>query len=266
MTYIELINEFWKLNAIKPFGVTDTAVYLYLLQQCNIQRWQNPFEVSTKIMECTLGISRKAIIESRNRLKRRGLIDFTEGSRYTSPIYTLTALSESDGPTHYAGSNPEDKDGNNTNKTVEVKADDKTDGNAEVNADSNAIGNVDGNIQGNVNGNTYKNKTKTKEKDLLEKLSVESKKKALTPFEMIGEYRRTSGNPGYLKFLDWLEASAPYVSHHIKPLSEDEFERLRAQFGSRAITVNIHNIENRKDLRKKYASLYRTLINWCKKD
>ena len=101
---------------------------------------------------------------------------------------------------------------------------------------------------------------------LLEKLSVESKKKALTPFEMIGEYRRNSGNTGYLKFLDWLEASAPYVSHHIKPLSEDEFERLRAQFGSRAITVNIHNIENRKDLRKKYASLYRTLINWCKKD
>ena len=196
MTYIELINEFWQLNAIKPFGVTDTAVYLYLLQQCNIQRWQNPFEVSTKIMECTLGISRKAIIESRNRLKRRGLIDFTEGSRYASPIYILTALSESDGPTHYAGCDPEDKDGNNTNKTVEVKADDKTDGNAEVNADSNAIGNVDGNIQGNVNGNTYKNKTKTKEKDLLEKLSVESKKKALTPFEMIGEYRRNSGNTG----------------------------------------------------------------------
>ena len=56
------------------------------------------------------------------------------------------------------------------------------------------------------------------------------------------------------------------MSHHIKPLSEDEFERLRAQFGSRAITVNIHNIENRKDLRTKYASLYRTLINWCKRE
>lgn len=27
--------------------------------------------------------------------------------------------------------------------------------------------------------------------------------------------------------------------------------------------VNIQNIENRKDLRKKYDSRYQTLLNWC---
>lgn len=217
MTYIDLINEFWKLNAIKPFEVTDLAVYLYLLQQCSIRHWQNPFEVSTKNMECALGISRKAIIKSRNRLKRRGVIDFTDGSRYTTPIYTLIALSESDGPAHYTGRNPEDKDSNNTDRTVEVKADDKTDSNAEGNADSNAIGNVDGNIQGNANGNTYKNKTK--DKDLVEKLSYESKKKALSPAKMIEEYRRNRDNPNYLIFLDWIELNKthpmwPEISSH----------------------------------------------------
>ena len=43
---------------------------------------------------------------------------------------------------------------------------------------------------------------------------------------LIGEYRRTCDNPGYLKFLDWLEASAPYESHHIKPLSASPYRTL----------------------------------------
>ena len=81
MTYIELINEFWRLNAIEPFNATDTKVYLYLLHQCNIRGWINPFQLQTRNLELALGISRRAIIESRDRLKQRGLIDY-----YCCPI------------------------------------------------------------------------------------------------------------------------------------------------------------------------------------
>ena len=81
---------------------------------------------------------------------------------------------------------------------------------------------------------------------------------------MICEYRKGSDNECYLKFLDWIEDVAPYVARNINPLNETEFEKLKAAFSSKAIMVNIQNIENRKNLRKKYNSLYRTLLNWCK--
>ncbi|MDD6227478.1 MAG: hypothetical protein PUA94_00340 [Bacteroidales bacterium] len=237
MTYIELINEFWQQDRFKPFNDTDMRLYFFLLNECNIRKWLNPYELQTQYLEAMLRIKRKAIAEARNRLKQRGLIDFK---------------AKTNNPTVYAI--------NNVKLSNHLLAELFPHGNNQDTIKEQST------VQSRNNEETCNIEYKTKEKDLLEKLSDESKKKALTPFEMIGEYRRTSGNPGYLKFLDWLEASAPYVSHHIKPLSEDEFERLRAQFGSRAITVNIHNIENRKDLRTKYASLYRTLINWCKRE
>ena len=237
MTYIELINEFWRQDRFKPFNDTDMRLYFFLLNECNIRKWLNPYELQTQYLEAMLRIKRKAITEARNRLKQRGLIDFK---------------AKTNNPTVYVI--------NNVKLSNDLLAELFPHGNNQETIKKQST------VQSSNNEETCNKEYKTKEKDLLEKLSVESKKKALTPIEMIGDYRRTSSNTGYLKFLDWLEASAPYVSHHIKPLSEDEFERLRAQFGSRAITVNIHNIENRKDLRKKYASLYRTLINWCKKD
>lgn len=33
-----------------------------------------------------------------------------------------------------------------------------------------------------------------------------------------------------------------------------------------SLARNIDNLENRRDLRSRYTSLYRTLLNWCAKD
>ena len=64
-------------------------------------------------------------------------------------------------------------------------------------------------------------------------------------------------------FIDRIKNAAPYVAHNINPLYETEFENLNSAFSSKAIMVNIQDIENLKHLRKKYNSLYRTLLNWC---
>ncbi len=234
MTYIELINEFWKQNGFKPFGAMDTTVYMYLLHQCNIREWLNPFELQTRNLELSLGITRKMIQESKNRLKQRGLIDYSDGNRGKTPTYTILGL-------------------------YDICVSHK-----------NVNGNITRNVNGNINGNIKEtqietqNKTKTKDKDLKENPLTGGKRKALSPSERIAEFKKQSGNESYLKFLDWIEENAPYVSRNINPLSEVEFEKLKAAFGSKAIMVNIQNIENRKDLRKKYNSLYRTLLNWCK--
>lgn len=71
-------------------------MYFYLLHQCNIRRWINPFELKTKDLELTLGISRTTIAALRNRLKQRGFIDFAKGLGSGKAIYRLTGVKITD--------------------------------------------------------------------------------------------------------------------------------------------------------------------------
>lgn len=66
------------------------------------------------------------------------------------------------------------------------------------------------------------------------------------------------------KFDEWIKRNAPYVYSNLSPLTEKEFESLKEKYTSKQIADTIEQIENRKDLRKKYTCLYRTLLNWLK--
>lgn len=89
MTYIELLNRFWDFYRVKKFSDIDTAIYFFLLNECNIRRWLNPFELQTRNIEICFGISRKTIGEARNRLKQRGLIDFIEAQGRGPTTYLM---------------------------------------------------------------------------------------------------------------------------------------------------------------------------------
>jgi hypothetical protein len=89
MTYVELMNRFWALFQIKIFSSNDALLYFYLLKVWDSKRGLNPFELRSRNTEDVLRIARKTIIESRNRLKQRGLIDFYEGTGKKSPTYTI---------------------------------------------------------------------------------------------------------------------------------------------------------------------------------
>ena len=67
------------------------------------------------------------------------------------------------------------------------------------------------------------------------------------------------------RFSAWLSQECPYIAAHLKPLTDAELDKLKQQFGTEAIMEVCCEIENRKDLRKNYTSLYRTLLNWLKK-
>ena len=96
MTYIELLNNFWDSTRFNPCSSNEAAMYFYLLHQCNIRRWINPFELKTRDLELTLGISRTTIAALRNRLKQRGFIDFAKGLGSGKAIYRLTGVKISD--------------------------------------------------------------------------------------------------------------------------------------------------------------------------
>lgn len=92
MNYYDLSRNFWNLNRDKAFGHVDTAMYFFLLNECNIRRWLNPFELQTRNLEIMLGISRKTIVEARNRLKQRGVVDFIEGKGRGATTYKIEGL------------------------------------------------------------------------------------------------------------------------------------------------------------------------------
>ena len=73
-------------------------------------------------------------------------------------------------------------------------------------------------------------------------------------------------NPDFEKFEIWIKENAPYCSNpkNLKQLSESEFLKLKEDYTAMQIADIITQLENRKDLRKKYATLYRTLLNWLK--
>lgn len=90
MTYIELINDFWQEFEDEAMKPNDALLYLYLLKVCNSKGWENPFELSNKRIRLCLEINDKAIIESRERLVERGLIEVTNGERNRkAPTYKL---------------------------------------------------------------------------------------------------------------------------------------------------------------------------------
>ena len=121
MTYIELINQFWRHHENDPFSHIEIVLYFYLLKICNSNNWENPFKRSTNLICAEIGISRKSLSDYRNRLKQKGLIDYKEGLKnQTSAIYTLVYVST---------------------------------GNIKGNILGNINGNMNGNIHGNINGN-----------------------------------------------------------------------------------------------------------------
>ena len=238
MTYIELINEFWKNDLVDPTPAMEAKFYFHLLNECNIREWINPFELQSRITEVKLLITRKTIGEVRNRLRQRGLIDF---------------VAEKNKPTVYLIKNVNLKDTDcllNCFPQVTIKK-------HETAQSGNNIG---------YNSETYIEDIRLKIQEKEKPPKGGKKKSARSTDETIEEYLQQSRDENYIRFLNWTRQHTPYVAGHMAPLTEDQFRKLREEFGAQTVRVCMENLENRKDLRKKYSGLYRTLINWCRRE
>lgn len=83
------------------------------------------------------------------------------------------------------------------------------------------------------------------------------------------ETRVSSCSPEYEKFLEWLKENAPFCANtknFPKQITETELGKLKDKYSGKQIADIIEQIENRKDLRKRYTNLYRTILNWAKKE
>lgn len=95
MTYLDYINQFWQTQDNVQFSPNEAYLYFYLLKECNTQGWENPFECPNRRILLSIGMSEPTLIDCRNRLQQKGLIDFQAGKRRSkSPVYYLNNLSK----------------------------------------------------------------------------------------------------------------------------------------------------------------------------
>lgn len=73
-------------------------------------------------------------------------------------------------------------------------------------------------------------------------------------------------SPDFVKFQIWIEKNAPNVSKMRYPFTEDEFVRLKDDFGVKYIQSLILQMHNYKPLLKKYQSANLTFRNWAKRE
>lgn len=96
MSYIELLNNFWRRYREGKLKSADALLYLFLLNECNSLKWKNPFEMQTWKISELLGLTRKTISDARFRLEENGFLKFSEAVGRGPAIYFLEDVSVSD--------------------------------------------------------------------------------------------------------------------------------------------------------------------------
>jgi hypothetical protein len=75
MYYLELIQRFWDFNQKNQIGATGISMYLFLLKT-GYDNNRYDFHISDVAMSKTLGLTRKTIKSTKEKLAKFGLIEF----------------------------------------------------------------------------------------------------------------------------------------------------------------------------------------------
>lgn len=90
MTYIDYMNQFWRASSVEYMSTSEVALYAFIVNECNLHRWNMPVPCSTVRVCEVLHISKQTLCTARRNLAKRGLISFTEGkSRHVPSKYSL---------------------------------------------------------------------------------------------------------------------------------------------------------------------------------
>jgi hypothetical protein len=89
MTYFELIDQFWRLDAECSFSAGETRLYFYLLNQFNTSRWAPKIYRRTNQVAADLNADAKTIDASRRGLEARYLVHYVAGNKSMSATWAL---------------------------------------------------------------------------------------------------------------------------------------------------------------------------------
>lgn len=120
------------------------------------------------------------------------------------------------------------------------------------------LGNCNAKKQSENKAKTKRDRDRDRDRDIKEIHTKVCTKKA--PLSLL-----TPEEESFNLFQIWMKDNAPYCNKNLNPLTLQEFNKLKENYTGKEIADTIQQIENRKDLRKRYSNLYRTLLNWLKK-
>lgn len=78
--FIELVNQFWRVNLECSLGTSDVALFFALHHFCNRVGWKRQFACSNRQIMSIIQISDKTLISARKCLIDAGLITFIPGT------------------------------------------------------------------------------------------------------------------------------------------------------------------------------------------
>lgn len=109
MTYIDYMNQFWRVASDHLMPASEVALYAFLVNECNIHFWKMPVRCSTIYICGALHMSKQTVMTARKHLAEQGLIMFSNGrSRFLPSEYSLLELTA--GLTHDLTLNKKEKD------------------------------------------------------------------------------------------------------------------------------------------------------------
>ena len=62
MTYIDYMNQFWRLAAYESFAASEVALYAFLVNECNKFHWKMPFSCPTFHVCNRLRMSKQTLV------------------------------------------------------------------------------------------------------------------------------------------------------------------------------------------------------------
>jgi hypothetical protein len=112
LNYLEQKNFFWRVYDAHSLGQAEIALYFHLLEICDKCNWMNPFKRQNTKICSHLGMSKKTLERTRNKLQQVGLIKISgTGKGSTNISYELekerekvikySSKDSSNGPTSY---------------------------------------------------------------------------------------------------------------------------------------------------------------------
>ena len=91
MSYIDLINNFWKVDVEYSFTGNEAKLYFFLIHTSNSLGWKDTIRLSYRQISLGANLGVNTIKSARNKLEQAGLISWKEGkSGYSGDINNKT--------------------------------------------------------------------------------------------------------------------------------------------------------------------------------
>lgn len=92
MNYFKILNQFWRWQATHEISYAEAFLYFAILNYANSTHWKRPFHIPNNTLMRICNFDRKQLTRYRNQLITKGLIQYSNGTRWNAGNYDVCSL------------------------------------------------------------------------------------------------------------------------------------------------------------------------------